>query len=376
MFRSLLAFTLLASSTTFGQVMTCGVNPGPPTLTRAEGLAERVSDIVITCTGGQAGATYTGSLALFLGDLYTPPLYGLNPNPTTVDITGRLSPGSTYSEAVLLVGDVSTNPVVGVNVFQGVQSGANAVAFYNLTLTAPGVDQTLTLRITNLRVDVKDFTGGAIQLLIFPSTTPNIGVSDSTAPLAIKASGVLFALQTAAGAPAQGLPLPSAPGGALTHRLQFTEGFAQSFRKRNTGTSVATPAVLADQSVPGTDYHTESGFYDSLLPSTNSLNQAGLASQGTRLVARFSNVPAGVNLYVTTAALPGTGAASAFLTAADSTGAGAYAAVAQTGTANAGGTTVGIAPLTISNGSGTATWEILDADPDALESYTDRKSVV
>jgi hypothetical protein len=350
--------------------MTCGVNPGPPTLTRAEGLAERVSDIQITCTGGQAGATYTGSLFLFLGDLYTPPLYGLNPDGTTVAITGRLSPGSDYSEAMLLVGDVSTNPVVGGNVFQGVQPGTNMVVFDNLTLTAPGVDHTLTLRIANLRVDVKDFTGAAIQLEIFPSTTPIIGVSDSTAPLAIKAPGVLFALQTAAGAPALSLSLPSTPGGALTHRLQFTEGFAQSFRKRNTGTSVATPTVLADQAVPGTDYHTESGFYDSLLPSTNSLNQAGLASQGTRLVARFSNVPAGVNLYVTTRALPNTGATSAVLVAADGTGAGAYAAVAQTGTADAGGTTVGIAPVTISNGSGTATWEILDADPDALESYT------
>src|ERR1019366_2152123 len=134
MFRSLLAFTLLAASTAFGQQqMVCGGNPGPPTLIRAEGLAERVSEIVPNCTGGQAGATYAGSLALFLGDLYPPPLYGLNPSPTTVDITGRLSPGSNYSEAVLLVGDVSTNPVVGVNVFQGVQSGANAVAFNNLT---------------------------------------------------------------------------------------------------------------------------------------------------------------------------------------------------------------------------------------------------
>jgi hypothetical protein len=372
MFHHRFSLTLLAASTAFAQVgpLYCHRIPGPPELIRAEGVAERVSDIVITCTGGQAGVTSTGTISLYLGDLYAPPLYNLNPNPTTATITGRLSPASNYSEAVLLVGDLATGTAVGGNVFQGVQPGTNVVVFNNVGLTAPEFDQYLTLRIVNLKVDASDFSGTNVQVLVTYTGFPSVYGSGSPAPVAIKAPGVLFALQAAAGAPAPSLSLPSTPGGAITHRLQFTEGFTESFRKRNTGTSVATPAVLADQAVPGTDYHTESGFYDSLLPSTNSLNQAGLASQGTRLVTRFSNVPAGVDLYVTTRALPGTGAASAFLVAADSTGAGVHAAVAQTGTANAGATTVGIAPVTISNGSGTATWEILDADPAALESYT------
>ena len=110
-------------------------------------------------------------------------------------------------------------------------------------LTAPGPNNTLALRITNVRVNVWDFTGANLQAFVALSVFPPSYASTSPAPLAIKAPGVLFALQTAAGVPAQSLSLPSTAGGALTHHLQFTEGFAQSFRKRNTGTSVATPAV-------------------------------------------------------------------------------------------------------------------------------------
>ena len=134
----------------------------------------------------------------------------------------------------------------------------------------------------------------------------------------VKAPGSNFSLQTAGGAPASNLTFglsslnaalassQTATGGVLTNLLKFDEGFAQSFRKRNTATAVASPTALADQGVPGTDYHTESGLYLSSLPGTSGLNVAGLATQGSRLVAHFTNVPAGVALYVTTAALPAT----------------------------------------------------------------------
>ena len=220
-----------------------------------------------------------------------------------------------------------------------------------------------------MRANVRDFPDNSL-ILAAVSISAGVPINQPLVTLGIKTAGVLFSLQTAAGAPLQTFSIQPGGGGALTHRLRFTEGFAQSFRKRNTATTVAIPGALADQNVPGTDYLTESGFYSSILPPANGLNEAGLATQGTRLVARFSNVPAGATLYVTTGALPNTGASSALLTTADASGAGPYTAAAQTGTVNVNGAAVGIAPVTLANGSGTATWEILDADPAVLESYT------
>ena len=74
--------------------------------------------------------------------------------------------------------------------------------------------------------------------------------------------------------------------------------------------------------------------------------------------------------YVTTVALPNTGATSATLVATDASGAGSFLPASSTTTVDAGGTQVAVAPVTLSNGSGTAVWEVLDADPSALESYT------
>jgi len=225
----------------------------------------------------------------------------------------------------------------------------------------------LTLRIKNVRVNARDFPDNEISAWFASS---EVLVYTAAPVVAIKAPGVVSELQSASGQPVQTFSFAQAAStAALTHRLQFREGFSDSFRKRNTATSVATPAALADQPSAVQDYHTETGYYNSTLDATYHLDQAGLATQGTRLVARF-NVPAGTSVYVTTAPLPNTGATSAVLTTTDANGAGAFHAVAATGTVDVGGTAVGIAPVSLVNGAGTAAWEILDADPAALESYT------
>jgi hypothetical protein len=54
MFRRLLPVFLLFSSTAAAQGFLCDVptGTGSPALIRGEGVAEKVNDIVITCTGG------------------------------------------------------------------------------------------------------------------------------------------------------------------------------------------------------------------------------------------------------------------------------------------------------------------------------------
>jgi hypothetical protein len=357
MFRCLLAAILLFGSTAAAQVFPpytwCRVAAGPPSLIRAEGLAEKVNDIVITCSGGNTAEVVTASFTV-----------ALNNAPVTSRI---VAPASGGSETLLLVDDLSAPPSLGTNVFQGAVYG-NQVVFTNVPIVPPVSPAVRTFRVTNLRVNARDLPENS---LVHASVAiSGVMTSDPVVAVALKAPGVSFSIQTGAGAPLQTFAIQPGGGGALTHRLRFTEGFAQSFRKRNAATGVSTPTALSDQNVVGTDYHTECGYYNSALPSDAGLNQAGLATQGTRLVARFTNVPAGVSLYVTTRPLPNTGASSAVLTAADLNGAGAYSAAAQSGAVTVDGSSVGIAPVSLTNGAGTPTWEILDSDHEALEAYS------
>ncbi|HEY2015787.1 MAG TPA: hypothetical protein VGH38_19930 [Bryobacteraceae bacterium] len=362
----------------------CYSSAGTPMLVRAEGLAERVSDIVITCSGGsQWAGSLPMNLTVTLGDMPLD-LFLPAPVPHYTPITSRVVwPASSGTEALVLIDDLASPAVVGTNLIQGVQSGMNQVTFYQVPIVWPPPGTTRTFRITNLRADARDLPGQSIHAAVSISGTTSVPIANPVAIVGVKAPGALFSLQTTSNAPVGGLSFqqsggvnaalatsPQAPGGTVNYNLKFSEGFAQSFRKRNVATTKNAPTALGDQNQPGTEYNTESGFYNSTFPSTGGLNVAGLATEGTRLVARFRNVPPGVALYVTVNPLPATGAPAAVLTASDSSGAGPFTPLAATTTATAGGVAVGIAPVTITAGSGTAAWEILDSDPTAAESAT------
>jgi hypothetical protein len=151
-----------------------------------------------------------------------------------------------------------------------------------------------------------------------------------------------------------------------------------------------------DQNVPGAIYNTETGFWNHgplvISGSSNGLGIAGLADHGTRLMARFANVPAGVSLFASLypvvscsdcgpSGLPAiTGvrnATSATLTQArlvstDSNGAGAFSAVVGTNSSSFDsflGTTAATAPISLNNGAGTAVWEVMNADPLTTQTY-------
>jgi hypothetical protein len=97
-----------------------------PTLINAEGLTERMGDILLTCSGGTAGQSVTGNLTLF----------------QSVNITNRIAEDG-RTDVALSVDNGSAS------VFATALS-ASAVAFNGLSfnLSAAGG---ATLRITNLR---------------------------------------------------------------------------------------------------------------------------------------------------------------------------------------------------------------------------------
>jgi len=108
-------------------------------------------------------------------------------------------------------------------------------------------------------------------------------------------------------------------------------------------------------------FFAETGFYNPALPTP--YTNAGLADHGTRLMARFNNVPAGVALYVGVYENGATDTTSRVrLVSTDSNGAGAFSAANATSTAGGG-----IAPVTLSGGTGVAVYEVMRADPVSVE---------
>src|ERR1039458_4824028 len=83
----LAALFALAGSATFAQSQPACVTSGVPVQVRAEGLTERIGDILLQCSGYNAGAVLSGNLTIFL----------------PVNITNRVDANNQTQDAVLFV---------------------------------------------------------------------------------------------------------------------------------------------------------------------------------------------------------------------------------------------------------------------------------
>jgi hypothetical protein len=440
----LLAFAAVAVLLVFGSSsanaasFTCQTNAGNPTVIRGEGVAELVGDLTLNCTGGTP--TQAGK--------FIPPsnvLVTLNTN-----ITSRLISASTgVSEAVILIDDPyptpgTENPSVaeggtannqgsanhqlgclavnsvncavisrgvgigingsynglvsaqglatgpGYNVFQGVQSGANAISWQGVPIDAPGTAGTRTIRITNIRANasllgvastfvptqVTELIGinGSQGLLINnPSQTvaeilPGLIASNGTSTYTQCNSLNQVLLGIGSGSPT--------PVGSTITSVSVTEGFAASFKVRNYNQIIAGKGLsgaasnTADpdsdvglQNIPGFPYNTESGFVPGAIAGTSggyesgsgAVGAVGLATQGTEISLTFAGIQTGVSLFV-----PG---------AIDLTGNYGGAPAGHAVLVGGDGTT-GSNQLTVSGTAVTATYEILYEDPGVIETLT------
>src|ERR1017187_4943161 len=192
----------------------------------------------------------------------------------------------------------------------------------------------------------------------------------------------------------------NSPTTALSSTLTFTEGFPTSFKTRvvplnnvQYGAEQTNTASPWFQNIPGGLYggfaaNSESGYINSLDVSGGStVYTAGLADFGTRLKAVFTNIPAGLTLYVSTQNYLSTGTNASNLAAAGTatyltsfavlvaTGTGestsdgtAFTPIASTVTA-AGGHALPAVPLAAnSSGVATAVWEVTNSMPSGIDS--------
>jgi hypothetical protein len=207
------------------------------------------------------------------------------------------------------------------NVFQGLVSG-NQVTFNGIPVVAPvTAGFARVFRITNVRANA-----AGVGSLGLAGTTPlnaSIAISGSTSlpvnnPVLVTGF-IQNGLSTSVRGGTNGGGLSGGPlsflqcnsvntsssglaGVGQSAVLRFQENFATAFKTRVAATATTTGLFSGPytQNVPGTIYNSESGFILAANGGT-----AGLADFGTRLRAVFTNIPAGVSIWVTTSNVNG-----------------------------------------------------------------------
>jgi hypothetical protein len=321
---------------------TCSATPGSTPTIRDAGLTELVGDVVLTCSGGTAGSNITTNFQIFM-------------SPTQV--TNKVKKGVTATEcptgincvtdALAKVTDLNGLPVAQVNqpadasvaglvvglLQSNLAAGDTPTSRNSILFPAISLPQGTTsfIRITNVRVFAPPVSNIAIptQVFEFISTNPAgvVPIANSTLVVAFVQPGMQFTARNAADTAAASLSFSQCitqASGNTDFIAKFTEGFPLAFKtvEQETGT------VAAVQAIGGT-----------VMPDPT-------ASNPTELLVRFSNIPAGVRIFVTSTQV------------ATGTSAGITAElVSPEGT--------GSVEVPITSGSGSATWAILTNDPAA-----------
>ena len=356
--------------------LSCLTNTGVPPLLRAEGFTELTGDIILVCTGGVAGQASTVNVQVFLN----------------TQITSRVVNGQ--SEALLIVDELGSNappgPITPV-IYRAVPAqGDNAVVWTNVQVVAPGPTGQRVLRITNVRANATAIGASTSlipsQVVAFLSVSPSnsLPLSSSQQIVGFVQPGLVFDVTNCDGS-ASSSSVPTAQfaqcvgenstgnrdliggtEGGMQFAVRFKEGFQTAFK-----TQIAEGQLA---SIPGVVFNSESGFVRTPeLPYS-----VGGASSGTRLTARFTNIPSGARLFVTNA--PSLGSTPGLSAVLVRTGPNGESGGLQPGVPAAGqGTATLFCPLSagdgfnaselqVVNGSATAVWEVTAANPAALES--------
>ena len=353
------------------QPLSCTANAGVPPIARAEGIAEEVGQVVITCTGGnrapQDAVLPTINVQVFLNTNLTSRLYaattGLGPHSeallliddpqptqqtlcpdvdagcpnTTANYVGTLS-GNTPSPFAQELTYINGGP----NVFRAKHGSQlpgqlqNSVTWLGVPFNAPGTAGTRTLRLSNIRANASalatagNFIPSTIAMAISISGTASLPLAQTQLTVAFVQAGLDFTVSKRTYNQCE-LPTPS-----QAFSIKFSERFGTAFR----------PVGGGAQSMPNGIYNTESMFSNTTqLPSPASTIGYGVASQETRFQASFTNIPTGVTLTLGTPTT--TGGLTVNLIS---------------------GTTGSV--INISNQAATVVWGVVTANPNQLESVT------
>ena len=360
----------------------CIANAGVPPIVRAEGIAELVGDAVLTCEDGLPtelgdpvpqinfriflNVNVTSWLldgnwneALLLIDEPAPSMQRVCPsnNCTLTGVGGE--PGINYADP-----DSPDNNLNTVyNVYQGTWISPNQVEWLGVPVDPPGTQGVRVIRITNVRANANQLgvsgtlIPSQISMFISATGTTSIPIDNPTQIVAFVQDGLSFDVKGGGSFLQCEDANENSPCDADFY-LEYDENFATAFKVRGT----------LNQSTPGSIFNTESGLTNDTYWSNNhNVDDAGYASQGTRLFARFNNVPSGVTLRVYSMSISGCDdTTEAGDEGYDSTNV-AWLVDDAGASEGAGGTVTGTADWVDvsldSTGFGSAVWEVTSAEP-------------
>jgi hypothetical protein len=292
-----LAVLALAATSVFAQgPFGCATTPAVNATMRSGGLTELAGEVKMVCTGISAGGNVTANIQVQV--------------PGT-QITNRIistGPSGSAISAALQVQDMSGNPV---QVVQGLlQAGGGLVIFPNVVIPATPTGTTATIRITNIRVAAPTVTDANVVTPIFEtiSSVPfqAVPITNPSQQVGTVYQALTFSVTDCAGGTAPSLTFqqcidqPTGGAGALSFGVKFSErNFGGAFKTKAQENGVSVPGAASDVPPVVTD----------------------TADTGTRLIVTFTNVPAGVDINVTTRELDSSfGARATLVPNADSTG--------------------------------------------------------
>ena len=272
-----------------------------PTLARSEGIAERMGDVLLVCSGTVPTAGILANIRLRL----------------TANITSNpLNTGRTATEASLIKDENQGigwwgygSPANLQNVWQANRISDDEIEWTGVWLAAAGSPGAQTIRLTGVRGDVEsrgDFaTIYASINIVSPTSVP---VDNNLLVVADTRPGLIFSVD---GNDYKNCVVP-----ADETVLKFKEGYASAFLPIGDANS--------DNTIPGGGYLNESGWNPgSLVGGTlTALTSIGQATQGTRLMARFKDVASGATLTVPAEVSTSTGLVACIVSDTDSSGAG------------------------------------------------------
>lgn len=307
-----------------------------PTVVRSEGLAEPLGDIVLQCKDGTPGGVITANVTVTI----------------TVPLTNRL--GANGLADTFLTVDTGSGPMSAGT--SAMVIGPSAVTFNGMNFALPPNGSAI-IRISNLRGNASQSINRPIQAFVSTTGSSALAIQGTPLTVATPLTGLLAGHSTTF--ICRYSPIPE--------QITFTNLLLQ-------GTRFASSRITE-------------GF------ATAFLKKTGSDDAGTRIVARYSGLPAPVRLFLPdviagSTAVQQTSAGDLGLTASggkyapggngslllarvrghDSNGAGGTP-VYQPGAAGSGTVAFDSASeVPLSNGSGIAVYEVIDSNPSIQES--------
>jgi uncharacterized protein (TIGR03437 family) len=241
--KVLFGLILFSTSLAAQQLPVCVVNAGAQNL-RSEGLAESAPDITLQCSHATPNVVGSATVSIF----------------PSVNITNHLSTGNTPDVVVTVTAGGFQQPTpANIQLI-----GNNQLNISGIQYTA-GNDGTLTIRITNLRLNANSAATGSSPLLSARILATGLTLNSSQIQIGGLANGLLTSSSSLnVYTTGSASPVPTS--------INILNLF-------NAGTPFATTRVTE-------------GFVNAFVPKDPT------SDAGTRIMIRYSGLPASTNLYV------------------------------------------------------------------------------